>query len=148
MDIISTKNSSPFEWSSPDIDGLRRFAGTTFGWSREKIDDLILPPIRRFVESLSSRQTSIRNFTFSLRPEVDDCHLMQTKRVRKAIHRLTAQPAEVVEDEVPAKNFRKTVGKTPKIAPKLPKVGRKSKRLASKKQPADQIKALSDSDSD
>jgi DNA excision repair protein ERCC-5 len=59
-----------FEWGLPDIDGLRRFARGKMGWPDEKVDELVLPILKRFAEaeqaaqdpSSAGLQTSINDF--------------------------------------------------------------------------------------
>ncbi|KAH7342046.1 hypothetical protein B0J17DRAFT_649235 [Rhizoctonia solani] len=47
-----------FEWGLPDLDGLRRFLADELSWSTEKVDDAILPIIRRMTQRSSSSTTN------------------------------------------------------------------------------------------
>ncbi|KEP53629.1 flap structure-specific endonuclease [Rhizoctonia solani 123E] len=47
-----------FEWGLPDLDGLRRFLGDELSWATEKVDETILPVIRRMTQRSSSSATN------------------------------------------------------------------------------------------
>ncbi|TGJ88475.1 hypothetical protein E0Z10_g317 [Xylaria hypoxylon] len=39
-------SAEPFQWGSPDIEGLRQFLMATIGWSQERTDEVLVPVIR------------------------------------------------------------------------------------------------------
>ncbi|CAE6413835.1 unnamed protein product [Rhizoctonia solani] len=47
-----------FEWGLPDLDGLRRFLADELSWATEKVDETILPVIRRMTQRSSSSTTN------------------------------------------------------------------------------------------
>ncbi|KAG1692297.1 DNA repair protein complementing XP-G cells [Nymphon striatum] len=57
-----------FSWSTPDLDMLRQFAFQKFGWAKTKVDDILLPMLKK----LNSSQTQTKldqYFTFALKKE-------------------------------------------------------------------------------
>ncbi|CAE6417991.1 unnamed protein product [Rhizoctonia solani] len=55
-----------FQWGLPDLDGLRRFLGDELSWPTEKVDETIIPIIRRMTQRSSSttanRQGTLTSF--------------------------------------------------------------------------------------
>ncbi|CAE6427572.1 unnamed protein product [Rhizoctonia solani] len=55
-----------FQWGLPDLDGLRRFLGDELSWATEKVDETIVPIIRRMTQRSSSttanRQGTLTSF--------------------------------------------------------------------------------------
>ncbi|KAI0331869.1 PIN domain-like protein, partial [Cubamyces sp. BRFM 1775] len=41
------ESREPFKWGMPDLDALRTFFNTELGWDQTKVDDLLLPIIRK-----------------------------------------------------------------------------------------------------
>ncbi|CDO70647.1 hypothetical protein BN946_scf184756.g14 [Trametes cinnabarina] len=41
------ESREPFKWGMPDLDALRSFFGAELGWDQSKVDDLLLPIIRK-----------------------------------------------------------------------------------------------------
>ncbi|KAH9903065.1 hypothetical protein C8Q73DRAFT_672835 [Cubamyces lactineus] len=41
------ESREPFKWGMPDLDALRSFFNTELGWDQTKVDDLLLPIIRK-----------------------------------------------------------------------------------------------------
>ncbi|KAI0434974.1 hypothetical protein F5Y09DRAFT_294362 [Xylaria sp. FL1042] len=39
-------SAEPFQWGSPDVEGLRQFLMATIGWSQERTDEVLVPVIR------------------------------------------------------------------------------------------------------
>ncbi|KAI1425117.1 hypothetical protein F5Y12DRAFT_748917 [Xylaria sp. FL1777] len=39
-------STEPFQWGSPDVEGLRQFLMATIGWSQERTDEVLVPVIR------------------------------------------------------------------------------------------------------
>ncbi|CAE6485235.1 unnamed protein product [Rhizoctonia solani] len=47
-----------FQWGLPDLDGLRRFLADELSWATDKVDETILPIIRRMTQRSSSSATN------------------------------------------------------------------------------------------
>ncbi|CUA75861.1 DNA repair protein UVH3 [Rhizoctonia solani] len=60
------QSEEKFEWGLPDLDGLRRFLADELSWATEKVDETILPIIRRMTQRSSSstanRQGTLTSF--------------------------------------------------------------------------------------
>ncbi|RPD60121.1 PIN domain-like protein [Lentinus tigrinus ALCF2SS1-7] len=41
------ESTEPFKWGMPDLDALRDYFNTELGWDQKKVDDLLLPIIRK-----------------------------------------------------------------------------------------------------
>ncbi|TFK92661.1 PIN domain-like protein [Polyporus arcularius HHB13444] len=41
------ESTEPFKWGMPDLDALRNYFSTELGWNQVKVDDLLLPIIRK-----------------------------------------------------------------------------------------------------
>ncbi|KAI1810062.1 PIN domain-like protein [Poronia punctata] len=39
-------SADPFQWGSPDVEGLRQYLMATIGWSQERTDEVLVPVIR------------------------------------------------------------------------------------------------------
>ncbi|CAE6394403.1 unnamed protein product [Rhizoctonia solani] len=52
-----------FQWGLPDLDGLRRFLGDELSWATEKVDEAIVPIIRRMTQrsSVSAPQAFVQH---------------------------------------------------------------------------------------
>lgn len=78
-----TVDTSPekFSWARPDLDLLRQYAQDKFGWSQGKVDDILLPVLKKLNEV--QRQMRIDNyFKVSLKK---DATAFPSKRVAKAL---------------------------------------------------------------
>ncbi|KAL1458696.1 hypothetical protein WDU94_008826 [Cyamophila willieti] len=40
----------PLKWGTPDLDGLRRFAGVKFGWSQSRVDQTLIPIMKKLAQ--------------------------------------------------------------------------------------------------
>ncbi|CAF0756949.1 unnamed protein product [Brachionus calyciflorus] len=75
------KSSEEFSWSMPDLDSIRKFLIKKMAWPVKKIDDDLLPIIKRFNEK--SVQKTIENF-FTY--ETTSSFAKQSKRMKQAIN--------------------------------------------------------------
>lgn len=109
-------SAEPFQWGSPDVEGLRQFLMATIGWSQERTDEVLVPVIRdmnrREAEGTQSNIT--RYFEGGVGVGVKEAFAprqkaQSSKRMTQAVNRLRAQAVidgtssgEPVEDEAPA----------------------------------------------
>ncbi|ANB13344.1 ssDNA endodeoxyribonuclease RAD2 [Sugiyamaella lignohabitans] len=94
---IVDEDKSPFEWGVPDLDALRTYLSGMTGWTKDRIDELLIPVIqdinkRRARLEKSSQtlvQSSLSEFAgVSARKKVE---IGGSKRVRKAMQSLIDQ---------------------------------------------------------
>lgn len=76
-------STEEFTWSLPNLDLIRKYITTKLSWSQKKIDDDILPIIRRLNETTT--QSSIENF---FHYETTSAFNKQSKRMKNAITNL------------------------------------------------------------
>ncbi|KAB5594857.1 DNA repair protein UVH3 [Ceratobasidium theobromae] len=66
LDPTVDQSEERFQWGLPDLDGLRRFLAEELSWSVDKIDETILPIIRRMTQrsttSAANRQGTLTSF--------------------------------------------------------------------------------------
>lgn len=95
---------------------IREYAKKTFGWTKKRTDEIILPVVKRLSEKTS--QQSIQNY-FKVTGVTSRKDLQVSKRVRAALQQMSGDPDssidadEVVEKKKPKK---KTTKKTNEIA--------------------------------
>ncbi|KAJ1307245.1 hypothetical protein OPQ81_001358 [Rhizoctonia solani] len=66
LDPTVDPSQEKFQWGLPDLDGLRRFLADELSWATEKVDETVLPIIRRMTQRSSSstanRQGTLTSF--------------------------------------------------------------------------------------
>ncbi|XP_077515806.1 rad2 superfamily protein mus201 [Amblyomma americanum] len=90
-----------FSWGTPDLDALRTYAYQKLGWSREKLDDLLLPVLKRM--GIKQKQTRMDQYldAYQAPPKPK---LFPSKRLTKAVGKLApskrakAQEPQLSED--------------------------------------------------
>lgn len=80
------QSKEKFTWGRPDEESIREFAKNTFGWTRKKTDDILMPVVRRLNEKIS--QQSIRNY-FKIDSISTHRELMLSKRVKNALEKMS-----------------------------------------------------------
>ncbi|CAE6423076.1 unnamed protein product [Rhizoctonia solani] len=94
-----------FEWGLPDLDGLRRFLADELSWSTEKVDDAILPIIRRMTQRSSSsganRQGTLTSF-------LDGPAFTSSKDITRAPRKSQAYASKRLQQVVAAYRARKS----------------------------------------
>ncbi|KAF3938892.1 hypothetical protein ABW19_dt0209996 [Dactylella cylindrospora] len=56
-------DTTPFEWGTPDLQGLRNFLMATIGWSTERTDEVLVPVIRDMNRKVAEgNQVNITNY--------------------------------------------------------------------------------------
>ncbi|KAF2969026.1 hypothetical protein GQX73_g4553 [Xylaria multiplex] len=93
-------STEPFQWGSPDVEGLRQFLMATIGWSQERTDEVLVPVIRdmnrREVEGTQSNIT--RYFEGGVGVGVKEAfapkqRVQSSKRMTQAVNKLRANAA-------------------------------------------------------
>lgn len=85
------ESKETFSWGSPDLDGLRDFAWRKFGWNKAKIDQILLPVMKKLAEKNS--QKTIESYFRIIRTLPANREQM-SRRVQKAVNRLDGNPDE------------------------------------------------------
>ncbi|XP_021372076.1 DNA repair protein complementing XP-G cells homolog [Mizuhopecten yessoensis] len=88
LDPQVDQSEEAFSWSRPDLDLLRDYAREKFGWMKEKVDENLLPVMKKMNEKQS--QGRIDKF---FQPEAFlEPKKAQSSRVKKALSKLTSAP--------------------------------------------------------
>ncbi|XP_075535837.1 rad2 superfamily protein mus201 isoform X1 [Dermacentor variabilis] len=74
-----------FSWGTPDLDALRTYANQKLGWSREKLDDLLLPVLKRM--GAKQKQTRMDQYLEACQAPPKP-KLFPSKRLTKAMGKL------------------------------------------------------------
>ncbi|KAH8378088.1 hypothetical protein KR093_009123 [Drosophila rubida] len=92
-------NRDAFSWGSPDVESIREFARKSFGWTTSKIDDILMPVIKKINEK--KIQGSIRNY-FTAKSALRVQQPQVSKRVQIAIDKMSGK----IDTETPEKPKR------------------------------------------
>lgn len=105
------KSTEKFTWGRPDLDALRDYTKEKFGWNKSKVDEQLLPVIKKLGERDS--QTHLDSFfTVSLKKQTE---LFPSKRMMSAVKKITSpqkdscQPQAKVNKRRSKAVVRKTV---------------------------------------
>ncbi|GFT47290.1 DNA repair protein complementing XP-G cells homolog [Trichonephila clavipes] len=117
-------STEKFTWGRPDLDALRDYTRERFGWNKSKVDEALLPVIKKLSER--DTQTHIDNFfTVSLKKQTN---LFPSKRIMSALKKLTSPQKESSKEITNSKAIkRKTKSTKKKTVPK--KIARTSKNF-------------------
>lgn len=75
-----------FTWGRPDLDALRDYTKERFGWNQSKVDDALLPILKKLNES--NKQTHLDSFfTVTLKKQTN---LFPSKRIMSALKKITS----------------------------------------------------------
>lgn len=99
MKPAADTSSEKFTWGMPDLDELRDYARRNFGWDLKKIDDKLLPVMKKLNERRT--QTTIDTFFFKTSANQNP-ELFRSKRINEALSKIAKRDDEVVclsEDE-------------------------------------------------
>ncbi|GBL85006.1 DNA repair protein complementing XP-G cells [Araneus ventricosus] len=124
-------STEKFTWGRPDLDALRDYTRERFGWNKAKVDEAVLPVIKKLSER--DTQTHIDNFfTVSLKKQTN---LFPSKRIMSALKKLTSPQkgsnSEQTTAKVATKRKAKNSAKKP-VPPKVARTAKNSKRQAVK----------------
>lgn len=91
------ENREHFSWGKPEEESIREYAKKTFGWTKKRTDEIIMPVIKRLNEKTS--QQTIQNY-FKITDIKSRRELKVSKRVRLALHQMSGDPdSSIVEEE-------------------------------------------------
>lgn len=115
------ENRERFAWGKPEVESIREYAKKTFGWTKKRTDEVVMPVIKRLNEKTS--QQSIQNY-FKITDITSRRDLKVSKRVRVALQQMSGDPDESLmeqEDEVVEKKKprKKPAKKTAKKSTEL-----------------------------
>lgn len=80
------KSDEQFAWGSPDAESIREFTKSSFGWTRKKTDDILMPVLKKMSDKIS--QQSIRNY-FKIQGVTSRTELVLSKRVKRALDKIS-----------------------------------------------------------
>lgn len=87
-----------FSWGTPDLDALRTYAYQKLGWSREKLDELLLPVLKRM--GAKQKQTRMDQYLEACQAPPKP-KLFPSKRLTKAMGKLApAKRAKIEEPQL------------------------------------------------
>ncbi|XP_023947021.2 DNA excision repair protein ERCC-5 [Bicyclus anynana] len=90
MDPNIEKSEEKFSWGEIDITILRDYTKTKFGWSQNKLDEIIKPVLKRMVDRKS--QKTVYDY-FKRKLEFQSLEDQMSKRVKAAVQRLDPDSA-------------------------------------------------------
>lgn len=104
------ENRENFSWGKLEVESIRDYAKKTFGWTKKRTDEIILPVVKRLNEKTS--QQSIQNY-FKITSVTSRKDLQVSKRVRAALQQMSGDPDSslVADDVVEKKKARKKTTK-------------------------------------
>ncbi|XP_010178401.1 PREDICTED: DNA repair protein complementing XP-G cells [Mesitornis unicolor] len=82
-----------FVWGKPDVEQIREFCQDHFGWTRTKIDEILLPVIKQ----LNLQQTQLRIDSF-FRLEQHEKQAIKSQRLRRAVTCLKRKEKEEADE--------------------------------------------------
>ncbi|KAM6097178.1 DNA excision repair protein ERCC-5-like isoform 2-T2 [Chlamydotis macqueenii] len=82
-----------FTWGKPDVEQIREFCQDHFGWTRTKIDEILLPVIKQ----LNLQQTQLRIDTF-FRLAQHEKQAIKSQRLRRAVTCLKRKEKEEADE--------------------------------------------------
>lgn len=99
------ENRENFSWGKLEVESIREYAKKTFGWTKKRTDEIILPVVKRLSEKTS--QQSIQNY-FKITGVTSRKDLQVSKRVRAALQQMSGdQDSSMVADKVVEKKKAK-----------------------------------------
>ncbi|XP_069658455.1 DNA excision repair protein ERCC-5 [Haliaeetus albicilla] len=84
-----------FTWGKPDVEQIREFCQDHFGWTRTKIDEILLPVVKQ----LNLQQTQLRIDSF-FRLAQHEKQALKSQRLRRAVTCLKRKEKEEEADEI------------------------------------------------
>lgn len=132
MKPMADTSEDKFTWGLPDLDELREYARRQFDWDRKKIDDKLLPVMKKLSEKKT--QSTIDSFFFKT-PANENPELFRSKRVNQALSKIAktdtvTEPAATSKtDKADEPKLQPAIRKTSKAKPKT-KSGARGKKSA------------------
>uniref|UniRef100_A0A8C4W7E4 DNA repair protein complementing XP-G cells n=1 Tax=Gopherus evgoodei TaxID=1825980 RepID=A0A8C4W7E4_9SAUR len=109
---VVDESKGSFIWGRPDVEQIREFCQSCFGWTRTKTDEVLLPVLKQ----LNSQQTQLRIDSF-FRLAQHEKQAIKSQRLRRAVTCMRRKEKEAAADEAIAvverefKHGEKTKGK-------------------------------------
>ncbi|XP_044856900.1 DNA excision repair protein ERCC-5-like [Mauremys mutica] len=109
---VVDESKGSFIWGRPDVEQIREFCQSCFGWTRTKTDEVLLPVLKQ----LNSQQTQLRIDSF-FRLAQHEKQSIKSQRLRRAVTCMQRKEKEAAADEATAvverefKHGEKTKGK-------------------------------------
>lgn len=95
-----------FSWGRPDLDALREYCKERFAWNQSKVDDALLPILKKLNEQ--DKQTHLDSFfTVSLKK---DTNLFPSKRIMSALKKITSPNKSQPESKTNTKTTKRKSG--------------------------------------
>ncbi|KAM4905527.1 DNA excision repair protein ERCC-5-like isoform 1-T2 [Sylvia borin] len=91
---VVDESRGSFTWGKPDVEQIREFCKDHFGWTRTKIDGILLPVMKQ----LNLQQTQLRIDSF-FRLEQHEKQAIKSQRLRRAVTCLKRKEQEA-DDEI------------------------------------------------
>ncbi|XP_027299641.2 DNA excision repair protein ERCC-5 isoform X1 [Anas platyrhynchos] len=92
--VVDERRGS-FTWGKPDVEQIREFCKDHFGWTRTKIDEVLLPVMKQ----LNLQQTQLRIDSF-FRQAQHEKQAIKSQRLRRAVTCLKRKEKEEEADEI------------------------------------------------
>uniref|UniRef100_H2YUZ7 XPG N-terminal domain-containing protein n=1 Tax=Ciona savignyi TaxID=51511 RepID=H2YUZ7_CIOSA len=80
-----SESLDPFTWGLPDLSGIREYLTERLHWTRNKIDEELLPVLKKTAERRSRKQTLMTSFISRSVPPPPKTRTKKSKRVMRAI---------------------------------------------------------------
>lgn len=92
---VVDESKGAFSWGRPDLEQIREFCESRFGWYRSKTDEALLPVLKQ----LNAQQTQLRIDSF-FRVEQHEAHTLKSQRLRRAVTCMKRKEKDSVTAEV------------------------------------------------
>ncbi|XP_040192115.1 DNA repair protein complementing XP-G cells isoform X2 [Rana temporaria] len=92
---VVDESEGAFSWGRPDLEQIREFCESRFGWYRSKTDEALLPVLKQ----LNAQQTQRRIDSF-FRVEQHEAHTLKSQRLRRAVTCMKRKEKDSVTAEV------------------------------------------------
>lgn len=95
------KSEDKFTWGDLDVTILRDYTKAKFGWSQNKLDEIIKPVLKRIMERKT--QKSMQDF-FKTKIQFQPLDEQMSKRVKAAVQRMGPEIAELSSVNIESNN--------------------------------------------
>ncbi|XP_071345060.1 DNA excision repair protein ERCC-5 homolog [Trachinotus anak] len=112
------QSDSSFSWGRPQLDMIKEFCLSRFGWSSRKTEETLQPVIKQ----LNAQQTQLRIDSF-FRMEQQEKQAIHSQRLRRAVTCLKRKEREAGEEDSEEEEQSPIKSKRGKVANKSPKKG-------------------------
>lgn len=158
MRPVADTSDEEFSWGLPDEGELREYARRNFGWSSQKIDEKLLPVMKKLSEKKT--QPTIDSYFFKTAANQNP-ELFRSKRVNAALKKISNTDSTTADDTAAASDDKKEKTRKPpprrkpnatkaQGKPKTTKRGSRQQPERAKKsnQPVPEVVCLSETDED